>query len=327
MKRVLNILILLLLVFSFSYAQKVKFPIPQFEFENMVWVLTKGNDTYKVKFSKGGLIEGYPKSDLVRWDIKDEMLILSGRNNSLAVKFDQFSLDNDGWTFKGVSLVDGHSIAVLKESSGEVQSFKKQETSSVTQPFVKTSQDIYYENQNITVEFYNLSGSQSDWITIVPINDPDNTFKEWYYTKGAKNGKMEFKGLPAGRYEVRAYLNWPNGGYNVVSRYAFTVVKAKTDYVISNQPFVKTAQPVYGEYQRITVEFYNLLGSQTDWITIVPVSDPDNTYKEWYYTKGVRSGKMEFNGLPAGIYEVRAYLNWPNGGYNVVSRYQFTVVK
>ncbi len=225
MKRVLNILMLVLLVFSLSYAQKMKFPIPQFDFENMVWVLTKGNDTYKVKFSKGGLIEGYPKSDLVRWDIKDEMLILLGRNNSLAVKFDQFSLDNDGWTFKGVSLVDGYSVAVLKESSGEVQSFKKQDTFPVSQPFVKTAQPVYGEYQKITVEFYNLSGSQSDWITIVPVSDPDNTYKEWYYTKGVRSGKMEFNGLPAGRYEVRAYLNWPNGGFNVVSRYQFTVVK------------------------------------------------------------------------------------------------------
>ncbi|MGE5657357.1 MAG: lectin-like protein [Actinomycetota bacterium] len=83
---------------------------------------------------------------------------------------------------------------------------------------VKTQKSSYTPNQGIEVEFSGFPGNNSDWITIVPANAADNTYKEWYYTQGKTSGTHTFKGLPAGDYEVRGYFNWSAGGYNVQTR-------------------------------------------------------------------------------------------------------------
>ncbi|MCX8083857.1 MAG: hypothetical protein N3C60_02950, partial [Calditerrivibrio sp.] len=161
MKQISKILFIIIMLVSLAYANQYKFPIQAFEFENMVWVFTKGDETFKVKFGKGGIIEGYPRSDLVRWEIKDGFLLLMGKNNSLAVKFDSYNLENDGWTLLGVSLVDGYKPAVLKEGSGDVVKSKQEKQKSFESggdAIVRSDSDVYVENQKITVEFYNLPG-------------------------------------------------------------------------------------------------------------------------------------------------------------------------
>ncbi|MBE9139294.1 hypothetical protein IQ254_19175 [Nodosilinea sp. LEGE 07088] len=80
------------------------------------------------------------------------------------------------------------------------------------------------------------------------------------------------------------------------------------------------AQATYAPGDAITVEFAGLPGNAQDWITVVEATAPDDTYGEWFYTDGQRSGSHSFSGLPAGIYEVRVYFNWPDGGYVVQER-------
>lgn len=73
-------------------------------------------------------------------------------------------------------------------------------------------------NQKINIEFINLPGNKQDWITLVEANKPDNTFGQWFYTQGKRNGTHSFNGVPAGTYELRLYFNWPDGKYEVKGR-------------------------------------------------------------------------------------------------------------
>lgn len=89
---------------------------------------------------------------------------------------------------------------------------------------VKTEKDTYRANEKIVVIFSNLPGNKSDWITVVKASEPPEMYIECPYTNGQKNGRMIFKGLPAGDYEVRVYYDWDNNGeYNIRLRYPFKI--------------------------------------------------------------------------------------------------------
>lgn len=181
--------------------------------------------------------------------------------------------------------------------------------------------DPVVRGENIVVHFNDFPGNRYDWVTIVPIDFPDNRSGEYYYTDGAHSGVMNFKGLEEGQYEVRAYHNWPQGGYTVQDRYPFVIGKRGTLVGV----YAWTDQEVYTPNSPINVHYAGFPGNQSDWITIVPADFPDDRYKEYYYTSGNRAGVMNFQGLEAGHYEVRSYFNWPSEGYRVVDRHSFWV--
>ena len=72
--------------------------------------------------------------------------------------------------------------------------------------------------QPIIVEFRGLPGNAQDWITLVPRDAPANTYHEWFYLKSQRSGSLTFKPVAPGDYEVRAYHNWPAGGYVIHER-------------------------------------------------------------------------------------------------------------
>ncbi|MFC1580093.1 hypothetical protein ACFL4N_04210 [Thermodesulfobacteriota bacterium] len=87
---------------------------------------------------------------------------------------------------------------------------------------------MYSPDEKIVVQFSGLPGNQQDWITIVRKGTPANKYGEWFYTKSRKTGSLQFKGLRPGAYEIRVYLNWPSGGYNIVSRRPINVGSASS---------------------------------------------------------------------------------------------------
>jgi hypothetical protein len=58
---------------------------------------------------------------------------------------------------------------------------------------------------------------------VVQATASGSTKGEWFYTGGMKSGSYTFGGLQPGRYEVRVYFDWPDGGYKVKASYGFTV--------------------------------------------------------------------------------------------------------
>jgi hypothetical protein len=76
----------------------------------------------------------------------------------------------------------------------------------------------------------------------------------------------------------------------------------------------------------IIVNWRNTPGNNQDWVSVVHAGASDDTYEAtWVYTNGQRAGSYNAGKLGDGSYEVRLYLNWPGGGYNVVDRLRFTV--
>ncbi len=189
---------------------------------------------------------------------------------------------------------------------------------------VTTQKTDYLPNESIRVQYGNLPGNQQDWITVVKVSAPENTYGEWFYTEGRKSGSHQFKGLPVGQYEARVYHNWPEGKYIVQDRHPFNV-SAQGQAISPESQGLGPQQETYTAKEPITVKYANLPGNQQDWITVVKASDPENTYGEWFYTEGKTSGSHTFKGLPAGRYEMRVYHNWPEGDFEIQERYPFTV--
>ena len=88
---------------------------------------------------------------------------------------------------------------------------------------------------------------------------------------------------------------------------------------------VRTAKESYAPQEAIEIEFSGLPGNAQDWITLVHKNRPDNQYGEWFYTRGTKSGRHTFKGVPEGEYEIRVYFNWPSGGYKVQKRMGISV--
>jgi len=86
-----------------------------------------------------------------------------------------------------------------------------------------TDAAAYAAGETVVVHYRGLPGNPQDWITVVRADESDDRYGAWLYTEGAASGTATFDGLDAGTYEVRVYLDWPAGGFDVVSRYPFTV--------------------------------------------------------------------------------------------------------
>lgn len=88
---------------------------------------------------------------------------------------------------------------------------------------------------------------------------------------------------------------------------------------------VATDKPVYAPDQAITVTVRGMPGNATDWVTLIGADAPDDQYGVWFYTSGRKEGTLQFPGLPAGTYEARVFLNWPEGAFVVAGRRRFVV--
>lgn len=93
-------------------------------------------------------------------------------------------------------------------------------------PGVKTDKNVYSTGETIQVSFFNASGSNSDWICIVPAGAPDNDAGNYQYLpSNVSQGVLTFEAPPPGRYEVRAYYNYSLRGYVVSARHSFSVAE------------------------------------------------------------------------------------------------------
>ncbi len=93
---------------------------------------------------------------------------------------------------------------------------------------LRTNKDTYSPGENMLIQYAGLPGNGQDWITVVKKGDSDSSYGQYIYTEGKTSGTWSIAAPSAGEYEVRLYLNWPSGGYNVVARYPFRVTGAST---------------------------------------------------------------------------------------------------
>lgn len=87
---------------------------------------------------------------------------------------------------------------------------------------------------------------------------------------------------------------------------------------------IQTTQKVYSENEPILVEYQNMSGHAHDWIGIYPagVANSWGNQVYWAWTEGKLEGQAQFNPLPYGHYEVRAFFN---NSFKVEAKHGFKV--
>lgn len=87
---------------------------------------------------------------------------------------------------------------------------------------------------------------------------------------------------------------------------------------------IETTKQAYTTEEAIIVNFNNMSGENHDWIAIYPsnVSSDWGNQLQWTWTEGDQDGQKQFNALPAGSYEVRAFFN---NSFTVEATYPFKI--
>lgn len=121
-------------------------------------------------------------------------------------------------------------------TDGEIKQLEQQ-TSSVSQsastptsakPQISVTQSQVSGGSQIEARFSGLPEPGINWLAVAA---EDHTAEQYFdlamLEEGTLAGSHRFKELPAGRYEVRLYLNWPDGGYAIADAVKVTVEGAQ----------------------------------------------------------------------------------------------------
>ncbi len=131
-----------------------------------------------------------------------------------------------------VRLIQTENALILASASEKTPLKKSDETAVSGEKDIKAEpvsallvpgKSIYRTREPIKVEYSGMPGNPFDWLTLVRASAAEDTYKEWFYTNGKKSGSCTFKPVPPGDYEIRAYFDWPKGGYKVQQRVSVKV--------------------------------------------------------------------------------------------------------
>jgi hypothetical protein len=129
--------------------------------------------------------------------------------------------DSSSYTVR-IELNSAKEIQILKKEVNGILKKVKQATQT-TELILKTEKEVYAPYEQINVDYENFPGSKYDWISIAPKDSPNEYYESYFYTGRKKSGRLTFQGVIAGEYEVRAYLHWAQGSYQVDKRVKFIV--------------------------------------------------------------------------------------------------------
>lgn len=167
-------------------------------------------------------------------------------------------------------------------------------TVSMSATSLTSNKSLYGAGESVQINYAQLGGNATDWVGIYVPGTNDVAYIDWSYTTGTSSGTTSFANLPQGTYVARVFDK------GTLLRLAETL-----PFTISSGASLTTQIGLTGT---ITVNYDGMTLDATDWITIVPASAPAATFNEWHYTTGAATGSMDFQPLPPGNYEARAYL-------------------
>jgi len=157
-------------------------------------------------------------------------------------------------------------------------------------------------NESVLVTVGEMPGAQRDWVAIYPAG-AKSTFANivaYKFTNGKVAGKFDLGRVPAGNYEARVYAA---NSWHPRDRYHFTVSG------VNLQPVLSTGRVVYDTNEPVTVWFRGMQGKKRDWVAIFPIG-AKSTFANiiaYKFTNGLKTGEINFGGLPDGNYEVRLF--------------------
>ncbi len=185
-------------------------------------------------------------------------------------------------------------------------------------PLLFSNKSSYKINEPINIRYENLFGTQKDWVGIYKegsSNDWKNVLR-WFYTDAEVEGNRTVGGLlDEGFYEARVFFN---NSYKSESKISFEVIKDKIEPIVH-------AKDLYVEGEKIVVDYSNFSGNHDDWIGIFPhgAKNSWDSALMWHYTEGNRSGKMIFDYLPRGEYELGIFFD---DTYKLEKKLSFKVI-
>jgi len=183
---------------------------------------------------------------------------------------------------------------------------------------IKTDKNMYNVNESITISTTEMSGDAHDWIAIYP-QGSSNAWANvigWSFTNGVINYTKNFGGLDVGNYEVRAFFK---NTYVLEAQSSFSV----QDNAGGNA-LIETSKQEYTVNEVINSSFKNMSGDAHDWIGIYAQGSTNawENVLQWSFTKGLVNGSKQFQGLPAGNYEIRVFFK---NSYVLESKQSFSV--
>jgi len=202
------------------------------------------------------------------------------------------------------------------------------------EPEINVDKLSFVTGERIVVHFKAPSTfAENAWVGIVPTTVPhgsetinDRNDVAYQYLSGRTSGDLVFTAPEEpGIYDIR--MNDADEGGKEVASTTIAVESGTPPPPPTNvNAFVTTIKQRYSPLEAVEVEFSGLPGNDKDWITVVDAKASSQTFGEWFYTGGLSSGRHTFKGLRPGMYEVRVYYNWPDGGYQIHARHSFRVV-
>lgn len=197
-----------------------------------------------------------------------------------------------------------------------------EEVATTNEITLTTDKPKYLINEPITIHFTGAPGDKKDYISVPrPNSHPTFQPQNWQYLEGKKSGSITFESLISGEWEARLYFK--STGYKIQKTLNFTVSNPETK--------ISTEKTSYTTQEPIKVKFSELPGFKRDWLSVILADKDDAVFDKTgeftWETNAVKEGEKEFPPLKdPGTYQVRAYYDYPTGGYEVKARAEFTVV-
>ncbi len=166
----------------------------------------------------------------------------------------------------------------------------------------------------VTVSYEGAATGNGNWITVVPVSDPDELYLDWEYVEDL-SGQVELR-LPeeVTTLEARYHLALPEGGTRVIGRSEpFSTSKATAS-------LEAPAEVATGAQFNVSWAGPN---NQSDFVTIVPLGADEGNYGNYFYTSRGNPGEMTAP-IEAGDYELR-YLT--GQGYKTLANIPITVTE
>ena len=182
---------------------------------------------------------------------------------------------------------------------------------------INTDKNDYTSNEEITVNFTDMTAKNRDWIGIYSAEDANiwANVIQWQWTDDITDGTLTFEAMPTGNYEVRSFYN--NSFIPVVTK-EFSVNDAP------NNTQITTNKNPYSPNDAIVVNFTDMTAKNKDWIAIYPAESSNawGNVLQWRWTGDTNDGQINFDALPVGNYDVRAFYN---NSFQLVTHQEFSV--
>jgi len=184
---------------------------------------------------------------------------------------------------------------------------------------------VYSTEEPITINFNGATGHYKNWIGIYQAGAANNGSNVllWAFAGDKDSPKPSGKvtinqkhRLKTGRYEAKIYYN---NSYLTEGSTTFIV---KEDH--QDSPKIALTKKTFTNNEKITLVFSGMNNGHKDWIAIyhAGADNNGNNVITWKWTGDTPSGKLTFNTLGEGKYEVRAY---HNNSYKIEAKASFEV--